>query len=73
MAFHSFLSSHRLHWGASHSGANPLPVQLDRILHEMSVQLHRVAAHGDPESGEPAGLMGATALPHIGFEDVPGP
>ncbi len=72
MAFHSFLSSHRLHWGASSAWSDPLPVQLDRILHEMSAQLQGAAVHLET-GNEAAGLTGATTLRHIGFVDEPGP
>lgn len=34
MSFLSFLSSHRLHWGSNRAWIEPLPVQLDLLLHD---------------------------------------
>lgn len=74
MSFLSFLSSHRLHWGAHRAWIDPLPVQLDLILHEKpahDAQAMNAEAEGLPnKDGMTASV---THVHHIGFKDEPGP
>jgi len=72
MAFHSFLSSHRLHWGASRSWSDTLPVQLDRVLHELSTTLQGNTIRMEA-SEAPGSQPQSSTFSHIGFVDVPGP
>ena len=72
MAFHSFLSSHRLHWGASRSWSDTLPVQLDRVLHELSTTLQDDTTLME-SSGNSSSHPQSSTFYHIGFVDIPGP
>jgi hypothetical protein len=72
MAFHSFHSSHRLHWGASRPWSDSLPVQLDRVLHELSLQLHGAPGHLDSKP-DALSMPQSSSMSQIGFVVEPGP
>ena len=75
MAFLSFLSSHRLHWGAHRAWIDPLPVQLDLILHEKPAHDAHTMNADAPGLPNPDGTTASVThdLHHIGFRDEPGP
>ncbi len=76
MSFLSFLSSHRLHWGAHRPWIDPLPVQLDLILHEKPAHdAHAINAGPADLTNHDNGLIAGIIpdLHRIGFRDEPGP
>lgn len=70
----SFLSSHRLHWGAHDAITHHIPVQLGLIQHEEPTQPSlRAAPAGTEETPAGAPMLHELREARPGLVDEPGP